>query len=562
MADSDTPEKPEDSPAVPTPSPTPEKRKEESEPAIEPEATDRSSETAAPTDKATEEPVVEPSETKPAPRDTEETTAADDQPKLGTPAFEDEETEPASEAKPVPRSNSSGHGVPPRKQEPAAGEEDPSPETQDPGHENEWRDEDHDEWHDHDEHYHDDPYHYEYDEDGHYYGNDPYHGEVKPSHDAVATSHTGRETDLAVREQASSSSGGGGGDSSDSDDDEDDEYGGPIKSFLEHLEDLRWVLVKCAAVMVVTCTLCLVAADKVVGLLMLPMDLAHAKAKQMAFKELERSGHLPPPMIQLKLGGTNTMSFEVDETLGAQFGSLSVLKRGDMLPMRLAPTLDASTNIVLALKPDGEIVKFEPQVAIPTLQPLGVLDPFFAALKIALYGGIALGLPFILFFIGQFVVPALHQHERAFLGKGVAMGGILFFAGVIFAYLFISKMTVLASVSFAQWMGFSSNIWRVDAYIGFVCKLMLGVGLGFELPVILLTLVKIGIVDHHGLVKFRPYWVIVNLVTCAFLTPPDVVSQVMMAIPMQLLYEVSILIARFWARKEERAAAKDLATRA
>ena len=106
-------------------------------------------------------------------------------------------------------------------------------------------------------------------------------------------------------------------------------------------------------------------------------------------------------------------------------------------------------------------------------------------------------------------------------------------------------------MQFSEWLGFTADEWRADAYIGFMTKFMLGMGLAFELPVVLLTLVKIGILEYDQLRRFRMYAVVGNLVISAFVTPSgDPFTMLILAIPLQLLYEISVFIAGRWERRE------------
>src|SRR4030095_1361252 len=94
--------------------------------------------------------------------------------------------------------------------------------------------------------------------------------------------------------------------------------------------------------------------------------------------------------------------------------------------------------------------------------------------------------------------------------------------------------------------------WKADEYISFVCKFMLGMGLGFEMPVVVLTLVKIGVLNYAILAKGRKYMIVINLVLGAVLTTPEVITQVIMFIPLQVLYEISVWIAWYWERRDRK----------
>jgi sec-independent protein translocase protein TatC len=110
---------------------------------------------------------------------------------------------------------------------------------------------------------------------------------------------------------------------------------------------------------------------------------------------------------------------------------------------------------------------------------------------------------------------------------------------------------------YSQWLGFSAFQWKADEYISFICKFMLGMGLGFEMPVVLLTLVKIGVLNYRILSKARRYMIVLNLILGALLTTPEVVTQILMAVPLQLLYEISVWIAWYWERQEKKKAAAE-----
>jgi sec-independent protein translocase protein TatC len=101
-------------------------------------------------------------------------------------------------------------------------------------------------------------------------------------------------------------------------------------------------------------------------------------------------------------------------------------------------------------------------------------------------------------------------------------------------------------------MGFTANQWRAEEYIGFVCKFMLGMGLGFELPVVVLTLVNIGVLSYRTLARARRYVIVINFVLGALLTTPEVITQVLMALPLQFLYEVAVWIAWYWERRDKK----------
>jgi len=316
-------------------------------------------------------------------------------------------------------------------------------------------------------------------------------------------------------------------------DGENDE-GGPIKSFLEHLEDLRWVLIKSAAVVAVTMLLCLLAGDTVVWVLKRPLEktkISYPGTNQVVtvFWETNKLGVFPitPATSKAALLGSNRF-----------------------VAVRIQPTL-LGTNQVLAwqVETNQALADKAQQVNIDLIN-LSPAGGFVVAFQVALYGGMVIAAPLVLYFVMSFVFPALKLKERKYVYRGMFFGAGLFLTGVVFCYFILMPFALGASQRYSEWLGFSAFQWRAEDYISFVCKFMLGMGLGFEMPVVILTLVKIGILNYERLAAGRRYMIVVNLLLGAVLTTPEVLTQVVMFIPLQLLYEISIWITWWWERKE------------
>lgn len=323
-------------------------------------------------------------------------------------------------------------------------------------------------------------------------------------------------------------------------DEEDvEEGGGPVKPFLDHLEDLRWTLLKVVSSILLGTLVCLVASDKLVAFLMWPLK----HAQQM----LPTSRQKVPLLL-----GTNELA---KVSLGSVGLPMDYSNR--VTALRLAP-LAFGSNHVLAVQFQTEALPADWDPNMVVLKNYGPISAFMVALKLAVYGGLVIAAPFVIFFIGQFVLPALKVREKAFIYRVAGFGSVLFFAGLAFCYLLIVQVALMASVQFSQWMGFGADEWRAEDYVSFVSKFMLGMGLSFQLPLVILTMVKVGFVDHETLSRSRAYFIVGNLVASAVITPSgDPLTMVLMAVPLQLLYEGSLLIARRWARQErEREAAE------
>ena len=252
---------------------------------------------------------------------------------------------------------------------------------------------------------------------------------------------------------------------------DEEEEGGPVKTFLEHLEDLRWVLIKVGASLLVGMVACLAGTPQIIDFLTWPLYAAV----------------------------------------------------GD-------------------------------QIRLDFLNPIG---GFVVSMKIALFGGITLALPAILYFIASYIMPALKRNEKAFFLRAFIIGGGLFMLGGMTCYFWVLSMTLKATVQYNAWLRLPASLWRAEEYFQFVTMFMLGMGLSFEMPIIILSLVKIGVVQHSWLTKGRPYFYLAVFALVSFITP-DFVSTFFIMIPLVVLMEICILISWIWER-QKRAAEKRLA---
>jgi sec-independent protein translocase protein TatC len=323
---------------------------------------------------------------------------------------------------------------------------------------------------------------------------------------------------------------------------EEDE-GGPVKSFLEHLEDLRWVLIKSLVALGVAILICLIGGDYVVGILKYPL--------QRTKISYPGQNHVVTALFGTNRLGVFPLTPELEGALD--------LGSNRFVAVRLEP-VTLGTNQVLGLRVDNSPgLAEQAQRANIDLINLSPASGFFVAFQVALYAGILLASPFIFYFVTAFVFPALKMKERKYVYRGLAYGLTLFLVGVAFCYFALMPVALAASQKYSQWLGFSAFQWKADDYISFVCKFMLGMGLGFEMPVVILTLVKIGVLSYGILSKGRKYMIVINLVLGAVLTTPEVITQLIMFLPLQALYEVSIWVAWYWERQDKKREAADLA---
>ena len=243
-----------------------------------------------------------------------------------------------------------------------------------------------------------------------------------------------------------------------------------VKPFLDHLEDLRWTLVKVVVTLVIAMVTCLVAGDDLLVILKRPLSNSGLKIELMA--------------------------------------------QGPLVGMVIA-------------------------------------------LKVAFFGGLIISAPFLFYFIAEFVMPALKPKEKKYLGVAFLIGSGLFLAGVSFCYFLVLEISLKALAGYSQWLGFEGEIWLADEYMGFVLKFMFGMGISFEMPVVILTLVKLEVIDYKLLERSRRHMVVICLIVAAILTPPDALSMVLLGGPLYGLFEICIWIARYWDYADRKRAAKN-----
>lgn len=184
-----------------------------------------------------------------------------------------------------------------------------------------------------------------------------------------------------------------------------------------------------------------------------------------------------------------------------------------------------------------------------TMIATDVASPFFTPLKLTLIASVFVAVPLILYQVWAFVAPGLYKHERRLIMPLMFSSSLLFYAGVSFAYFVVFPLVFgfftaisLGGVEFAT---------DISSYLDFVLALFMAFGIAFEIPVAIILLCWTGATSPDELRAKRPYIVVIAFVVGMLLTPPDIISQTLLAIPMCLLFEVGLFFARFYVRKDD-----------
>ena len=192
----------------------------------------------------------------------------------------------------------------------------------------------------------------------------------------------------------------------------------------------------------------------------------------------------------------------------------------------------------------------DPQVG--ALKALGITDSLVISFHLAFYAGIVISFPLLLYFLAGFVLPALTEVEKRFLLPAILGSFGLFLLGVLIGYYWILPKTILFFFRDTQSLGWAPT-WTVQQYYSFVTKFILGFGLAFELPVVVLALVYFGLITYKFMARTRPYAVVLIFILAAIIAPtPDLLTLIAMALPMSLLYESCIWIAWMMERRKLR----------
>jgi sec-independent protein translocase protein TatC len=181
-----------------------------------------------------------------------------------------------------------------------------------------------------------------------------------------------------------------------------------------------------------------------------------------------------------------------------------------------------------------------------TLIATSVISPFMVPLKILLMSAFLIALPVVLYQVWAFIAPGLYSHEKKLVMPLVVSSTVLFFIGVAFCYFFVFGQVFAFIQSFAPKSITAAP--DIEAYLGFVISMFIAFGLAFEVPIVVIVLARMNVVTIEKLKDFRSYFIVLAFIIAAIVTPPDVVSQLALAIPMCILYEIGIWAAQLFIK--------------
>lgn len=337
------------------------------------------------------------------------------------------------------------------------------------------------------------------------------------------------------------------------------------KPFLEHLDDLRIMITRIVVTLLISMIVCFAFQDKLMDLLREPVDqVTQIHASKLLPADITPANWEAAKKVE---HAAITLGPERIGMLLEQFDA-ETLRRVELVRLLRAiavlPEANRSAFLQKAASPENAAIVTEmlakgasPEIDIRgNLQLMSALKPtetFMLSMKLSFFAGIVVSFPLLLLFILQFILPGLHTHEQKVLWPALAIGFGLFLTGVFFAYFFVLPRALTFFYEWSAQLGVS-NDWRIGEYITFATQFTLLFGLSFELPVVVMVFVKIGLLSFEAMRRTRHYAILAIFVVAAIITPtPDAFTLCLMAGPMVLLYELCIWLAYFDAKKAEKA---------
>jgi sec-independent protein translocase protein TatC len=343
------------------------------------------------------------------------------------------------------------------------------------------------------------------------------------------------------------------------------------KPFLEHLEDLRVMVTRVVITLVISMIVCFTFQDHLMRLLRAPAEEVLTIKQRESMPDADKHKGIKVPSVEVwnearKIDqialGLNEAEKKVfyknldNPDLEFHARSVTLLRAAKALPekkradfvksLEVSDQMKMQLNAMLESNPDVEVNSGSNIRMMSALKPT---ETFMLSMKLAFFAGIVLAFPLLLLFMLQFVLPGMHANERRMLWPAMTIGFGLFLGGVCFAYFLVLPKALLFFYEWSAQLGVS-NDWRIGEYITFATRFTLLFGLSFELPVVVMVLVKLGILTYESMTRTRTYAIVAIYIAAALITPtPDIMTLNLMAVPMLVLYEICIWLAWFDRKK-------------
>ena len=179
----------------------------------------------------------------------------------------------------------------------------------------------------------------------------------------------------------------------------------------------------------------------------------------------------------------------------------------------------------------------------------GVVAPFFVPLKVTLFLAFLIALPYVLYQVWAFIAPGLYKREKRLIFPILASSIVMFALGMLYCYFIVFRMVFMFIAGYSpESVNFAPDI---DAYFSFIITMFVAFGITFEVPIVVMVLNRMGVASYERMCKIRPYVIVGAFVVAAIVTPPDVMSQCLLAVPLVVLYQVGLWCVKLFGKKED-----------
>lgn len=339
------------------------------------------------------------------------------------------------------------------------------------------------------------------------------------------------------------------------------------KPFLDHLEDLRITVTRIVITLSISTLLCYAFRNELMDVLRRPADKVWKlnEADKLPLNKISVDEWDQAKVHAEAIGFLNTeqrqayfANFE-DPGTKSRVEAACLYRAASTLPkeqqknfVRTAPnTTESARTLTLELMEKGASPTNEGHSKLNMMGSFTPTEAFMLSMKLAFFAGIVVSFPLLLFYLLQFILPGLHAHEKRAVLPALGIGFALFLTGVLFAYFWVLPPVLKFFYTYSQEMGIQ-NEWRIGYYLSFATQFTLLFGLSFELPVVVMTLVKIGLLTYTTMKNTRAYAILAIAVAAAVITPtPDAFTMGLLALPMIILYEICIWLT-WWDERKKR----------
>lgn len=353
------------------------------------------------------------------------------------------------------------------------------------------------------------------------------------------------------------------------------------KPFLDHLEDLRIMVTRIAITLLIATLACFIYKDQLMKIIRKPVEQVWVDKHEATLpKDLGISledwetalslSEIAPPLGQFDPALTEHWWKEVGDDRTRTITEAAIVYRAaDKLKEEkrkafietLPDEREEVRTLALEFLKSGPAANLNAEGNLRLMSSLKPTETFMLTMKLAFFAGLIISFPLVLYFLLQFIVPGLKDKERRALWPALAIGFGLFLGGVLFAYFYVLPNVLTFFYEWGKEMGIS-NDWRIGYYISFATTFVLIFGVAFELPVVVMAFVKIGLLSHSMMRETRSYAILAIFVIAALITPtPDMMTLSLLAVPMVILYEICIWLSYFHEKKAKKLEAEEEAER-